>query len=287
MTKHYKKIAGSFIVIAFVLSVLAPVFVFGQGPETTSTVPTRVIKKDKDTGFCERLDYFGLKVDQRLGDNRTRLGERISEQKERLEEKRDNRQDKVAEHRERWDQNRENHFTKLEEIAITDEQKQALLKFKEDVQSAISARRTAFDEAKEAFRSGVEDAVIARKSAIEAATSALAEATKAVAEKAKAACEAGRDAISIRQILRANLKAAQDQFQADRKAIDKTGETVKALNAVRKEAIKKDIGDFKTALEAAKTEFKAAFEKSGDDSMGAGGDSDDDENTATDSADTD
>jgi hypothetical protein len=124
---------------------------------------------------------------------------------------------------------------------------------------AIASRRAAIDEAIDDFRQSVEQAKIDRKSAADALRNTFRNSIRAAFQKSETDCDVGVDPATIRTNFRAEVKAAKEKFENDRKEIEKLQTSMETLINTRKEAIKKAIDDFKTAMETARTEFKAAF----------------------------
>ena len=220
--------------------------------------PVLILAQPK--GFCERLSDFSSRVDQRIISRDAKLGEKRDEIAGRIEERRSERDGRLEEKRGKWDENRAEHFAKLEEKAQTDEQKQAVLVFVKAIEEAIKARRLAIDKAIEDFRRAVEEAKAARKTAVDGAVSNYKNAVKTAFEKAKTDCgQEGVDTETIRENLRIDLKTARENFIKERQEIEKLKTQMEGLIIAKREAIKKAIDEFKTALDQAKEDLKAAF----------------------------
>ena len=143
--------------------------------------------------------------------------------------------------------------------AQTDAQKQAVLAFKTAVTSARDARWTAIHAALFAFQSGIDQAIAARKTGVENAIIAFKGAVDAAIAKAKADCAGGIDAATVRGVLQTSVKAAQDAFRATTTGLDKVKTSLDSLIAIRRAAVEKAQGDFKTALEKAIADLRVAF----------------------------
>ena len=249
MRANFKKILRTGFWGLLVIGALVPIWIFAQNANDSQ----------KAKGFCALISNLASKYDQRVANRETKLEEKRSEIENRIAERWTQRDAKLTEKRAKWDTNRDEHFAKLEEKAVTDEQKQALLVFKQAVTAAIAARRAAINEAIDDFRRGVEQAKIDRKSAADALRNTFRNSIRAAFEKAKTDCDVGVDPATIRTNFRAEVKTAKEKFESDRQELEKLQTSMETLINTRKEAIKKAIEDFKTVMETARTEFKAAF----------------------------
>lgn len=248
MKTNFRKISISILVMLLAVSFLLPVLSMAKSDNAGG--------KNKGV-FCSRIENWIERVDQNLAKNQERLTNRQEERLQNLEKRRLQREEKLAEHREKWEQNREEQYTKLEEKAQTDAQKQAVLEFKQAVEAAISARKTAVDAAISTFRTGLDQLINNRKTATENARNAYRNAYQVAVQKAKDDCAAGVDANQIRTTFMAELKAGKDKYNSDRQAIEKI--STKTLVETRQDAFKKALNDFKAAIQAAKDELRAAF----------------------------
>ncbi|MBU1132627.1 hypothetical protein KKC32_05295 [Patescibacteria group bacterium] len=209
--------------------------------------------------FCDKFSAWTEKVKNRIVENDAKLenwrAQNLNKRMERL-----TAQDgKSEQNRKRWDENRTNHFSKLEEKAQTDEQRQALIKFQESVNAAVSARRASMDAAKSAFREGISAKLQARKSKTDEVISAYRNGIDGIIEKINADCDTGADQKELRTTGMSALKNAKTKFQSDRKAIEKVNVSLETLLSTRKKAMEKAQADFKSALEKAKEELKSVW----------------------------
>jgi len=249
MKAIFKKILKTGFLGLMIAGVLVPLWIFAQNANDNQ----------KAKGFCNSISNLASKYDQKVTDRETKLEEKRNEIQNRITNRWVERDAKLAEKRAKWDVNREEHFEKLEEKAGTDEQKQALLDFKQAVTAAITARRAAIDKAIEDFRQGVERAKIDRKSAADALGNTFRNSIQAAFQKAETDCDASVDPATIRTNFRAEVKATKEKFESDRQEMEKLQTSMEALINTRKETIKKAIDGFKTAMETAKADFEAAL----------------------------
>lgn len=212
-----------------------------------------------DTRFCSIISSSVDGVRGRLAERQSELSsfrtERDSEMKSRRSEWADHRADLRKEH----DDNRTERYAKITVHAETDVEKAAVVTFQASVDAAVKARRASVDAAHATFKTGIDKAIADRKVKLDAAMAAFKTAMTAALDKAKADCAVGMDGATVRASYKLSVDAAIAKLQADRKAFDKIGETVKALVDARRAVVEKAHADFKAAVEQARTTLKAAL----------------------------
>lgn len=202
---------------------------------------------DLDSGIVGNLEKRAREAESKMSRNQEQWQERVGQFDSDIEEFRTAR-----------DTNIEAHFSKLEERATTDDQKQAVSDFEAAMKAAIEARRDAIDAARNAFRDAVKSAIGERNQALEESIASFKNAVSAAVSKAKSDCSGGTSAQQARTALKASVKAAHDEFVADRK-VAKVGDEVSELAKARNEAITKAMSDFRQAVEDATGKLKEAF----------------------------
>lgn len=243
-----KKLLAIGMGAAITIAILVPVLIVAQNNEVT----------EKAKGFCTIISGLYSKIDQRFSNAQSKLEAKREEISNRIEKRRERRDAKLEEKRARWDVNREEHFTKMEERAQTDEQKQAVVVFHRAVTEAIKARRAAIDGAIQNFRDGVDNVKLLRKSTIDEIVNNFREDVRAAFDKAESDCGSGVSPGTVRQNLHSDLKTAKEKFVNDRQSIEKLSTDMEPLIEAKREAIKKAIEDFKAVIEQARADFKAA-----------------------------
>lgn len=237
-----------YLLIAFLLSASAVVYAQNGKPEETP----------KTDSFCLKISDLKSKADQLISKRLSDLNLKGLEGRKKLGEKRTEIDQKLGENRKKWDKNREEQYAKLLEKADTDVKKQALLKFQNEVETAVANRRAAINTAQNAYRDGINQLLNSRKEKIDE----LAEKYKKIIEdallKAEAGCKSGAKT-TVRVDLLNALKNARQEFNADKQGLEKLGSQVKTFVETRKTAFEKAKADFKTALEKAKSDLKTAF----------------------------
>ncbi len=96
-------------------------------------------------------------------------------------------------------------------------------------------------------------------------------AVDAAISQAKSDCASGKDVKTVRSNFMTAMSQAREGLQAKRQSTDKIGDDIKALAATRNATIKATKETFRTTMEAARKELKAAFgETATDDSAPTG-----------------
>lgn len=246
MKMNYKKIFTIGLALLLLTIVLAPALILAE--------------QKGAKGFCNRISKISSDTGQKFGNSNTKLEQKRERIIERIEERREERDQRYEEKQARWDANRADHFAKLDEKAVTDEQKEVATDFQQAVVAAIRIRRDAVNAAIQEFRQGLEDAKLARKGSIDEAIITFRASSEAAIEKAKTDCEAGIiDPETIQETLRKELKAIKEEYITARQEAEKINTDMEVLITVKREAIEKAQYDFKQALEQAKDNFKADF----------------------------
>lgn len=213
-------------------------------------------------GICIRIDELSGNTEERIKQKEERVEARINEGFANAEKNRKERSGKLTEFRMKADEWRKENYEKMEAKAETDEQKEAVKKFKETVEAAVESRRVAIDVAINAFRGGVDKAIADHKSAVQETKNAYRESVKTAYEKARNDCESGVDEKTVRANLHSSLQAARGKLKEDRAGVTKFRDAMKDLIAARKTAFEKSITDFKAAMKAAVEELKRSFPES-------------------------
>lgn len=279
MMKIYSKI--SVLVLLFVVMglVISPIFVLakndtlGQNGKNNNKPDNQLVNasstprqsgKENDNAkgninFCSNINKM-IQSEQKLVEAQTKIEEKRQEQQQKVAQRWVERNTKQEKTRNKWDENRDEFFTKLEEKAGTDAQKQALLAFRKTVTIAITARRAAIDSAIESFRKEVEESIASKKISADLLVNAFKNEVQVAINKAKADCTlTNPDSIAIRTAFEASVKIAKEKFEINRKNIEKLNDSLQVLIDAKKHVIEKATTDFKVAMEAARTVLKAIF----------------------------
>jgi len=214
-------------------------------------------EEQKNKQICNKIADWAERIDQTISGRQDKIEEKQVEREQKLEQKRDSRDARLETYREKWGEHWDEHFAKLENKASTSEEKLALVEFKETVIDAMASRQAAVDKAISDFRTALDKTILDRKNAVDAAKIAYQDAYNEAVQKAKDDCAAGANPAEIRATLKAALKAAKDQYNSARRAIEKMD--LKPLVEARQEAFKEALDYFKKVMETERAELKAAF----------------------------
>ncbi len=264
MKMNSKKILSLILSLAISLSLTGDVLAFG-GVNTLLDAKRKAegFKEDVATkGICLRIDELSEKIDGGINQKEEKIEVMIEERLQNKEINRNNRDEKLIEFRSKADEWREANYKKLEAKAVNDEQKEAVEKFKETIETAVNVRRGVIDLTIDTFRDGVDRAIADHKTSVEEVKSAYRESVKAAFEKAKSDCDAGVSATTVRTNLKTSLQAARGQLKEDKAGAAKFSESMKTLIAAKKAAFEKAIADFKAEVQTAVAELKKSFPES-------------------------
>ena len=231
--------------------------------QTTSDTQTSVSGQSTATGsnFCTNISNFATKIQKQVADLNKQLDQDKNKMAQDVDKDKHDQQGQLNSERDHANQLRGADFTKLEQRAQTDAQKQAVQVFETAVNAAVAARRTAIDKALADFKTAFDSVFQQRQTNLDAARNAMIAALNAALQKAQTDCTAGVDPSTVRQNFSTALKTAQQNFVNSRKSLDKAGPQVKALEKNRNTAIQKANSDFNAALKAATAQLKLAFPK--------------------------
>jgi len=243
--KHAKRIAAAAAGTVMFLTSVLPAF----AQSATGTRP--------GGNACERIARLATTMETRVNEGRSKILARRDERTSKLDERRKDREERLGDRREKWEDAWEKKIERLEDRSGTNTA--AIAAFKTAMAAAWKTRDAAIDAANKAFRTGLEKLIAEKKTAVENASLAFKNAVAAAFAKAKSDCASGVAPETVMTNLRASLKAAQDKFQSDRKAIEGIGAKVKELVRTRQAAVEKAKADFKAAAEKARADLKAAL----------------------------
>lgn len=251
---NYKKILGSGMLTAMMLSALAPAgFVFAEGKQKNES------QSENGKQFCDRVSNIEINLNEKESKTLTRIDTRKAERglsmKNRWGAVDSNRSDRRA----RLEAKKAEKITKLGDKATTDAQKAAIAVFKTSIDTAIETRKNAVDTAVKNYRDTVSKALGDSKNELESFIKGYKDTMSVALAKAKTDCANGIDSKVVANNFTQTKKDAQAVLKKNRE--DKTGmsDIVKAAAETRKQAIDKTQTDFKNSMENAKTILKTAM----------------------------
>ena len=237
-------------------------------PALAMTEAPRMIQSGADSGFgqkimanvCSRLGEFSANREARWNEMDNKLENKRQEKTQEMEKKRSEAEQKMEQKRTDLDTKRLAGYEKLNSIATTDEQKQAVAEFKEAVETAVNLRRAVIEEANSARQNQMEQLMNEHKNTVEARNNSFREEVKNAEGALKEKCNAGDvDFAQMRAQLQAQIKEARDRYKQNKNETAPIGDSVKEINSAHKDAVQKAIEDFKNALAVAKSSLKSAF----------------------------
>jgi len=263
MKTNYK--IASFVLVAFMVLAIAPSASasrfgdFGNLKSKFNVASSAVSTSSVQQSFCSKLSNFYDKSIKKIIEQQTKLEQKRIESAEKITNHQAEQEVRKAKNRIKWDGNRAKQYTKLEEKAVTDAQKQAIANFKIAVNTAVIVRRTAVDTAIKTYRDAAKQLIDSRKTAVDGIIGAFKTTVQSAVDKAKADCVAGIDAKTIKADFNVSIKAAKDKFKSDQYQIKKFMQLLQDLSKTRNEAIQKAHQDFVAAMDKAKKDLKTVF----------------------------
>lgn len=221
-------------------------------------LPVITIKNTEE--FCANFTETAEKISGNLSERQTKIDDFIAKREEISTEKREARDNTLNEQRSAADMRRTEWHERLESRANIDDEKDAVLKFKQTLESAVDKRQDAVDTAIKDFRDGVDDILIARKNTLKNASVTFKTATDAAVAQVNTDCDNGKSTIDIKKTFRANLKTARETLKTERQNAEKVGIKIKSLAETRRTSVQKAISDFKITATTATKELKQAFQ---------------------------
>lgn len=242
--------------------VLTPVgaYAIGRPVAATTTANANSAAATPKPGLCNGLTNQANVTNGRITALNGKVSQAWSQQDQKLAAQFQKVDQKVADARKKADAARDKDFSKLEAKAKTTDQKQAVQTYEAAVHDAVNTRRAAYDAARQAFRTGVQNAIISRRDTITAQLTTFQDSVSSAFSTAEASCSGtSPDGRAIQQTLRANLRSARTTFQNDRKSDGTVGSQVKQLVATRQAAFKAADKVFQDSLAAARQTLQQAF----------------------------
>ncbi len=274
---NYKKITHLSI-IAFVAILAIPsisLAVNGTGPMGNQADREEIKEERQADREAKKEEIQTQKTEKtctQLSSQATQIQNRLTERIAALTQKRTDASEKIAAQiverttnrdakRAAIDAKRAANWETLEAKAQTDEQKAAVAKFEAAVKAAVQIKRAALDKIILDFRTALKTQINDRKTTTDGALTAYKNSVASILSQVKTDCTAGKDAKTIREYFRTEMKNARETFRDNRKPEEKFREEVTPLKDAKKAQIKAVIDTFQASLEAAKAELRAAFPK--------------------------
>lgn len=166
----------------------------------------------------------------------------------------------VAAARLRADTAREQDFTKLMAKATTSSENSAVMAYESSVNQAVSSRRTAYDAARQTYRSGVEAVTATRENTVIDQFNTFKTAVNSAIQTAEASCTAtpGNGPV-IHSVFQSSMQSARQTFSSERQSDPTINTQVKQLATTRDAAFNTADQTFQTAMNSAAQTLKEAF----------------------------
>ena len=247
----FKKILQLGLSAIIITSFVAPSFASAEG--NSSSTNSSNIKKN----IC--VSDFTVKVNQKMIDQEAKLATTRAKRNNKLAANRMTREAKTATNRANWDASRVDLFAKAYGKPKTEARTKALADWNTAKTNAITAKRTAIDTANSVFKAGIDQLVANRGTSTDTAITTYKTAVSIAITAAQASCDAGTASKTVRAEFNQKLRAAKTQFLADKKIINQAQTGVETLAKAHRTSIAQAQKDFTTAINTAKTAFKAAW----------------------------
>jgi DNA repair exonuclease SbcCD ATPase subunit len=214
-----------------------------QRTEKTCAQLTNQVEKIQNQ-FAEKISQFSQKRTEMEAKIQQQIAARISE---------------ITQKRGAIDETKTLNWEKLRASAKTDEQKAAIEKFILAIQNAIEIKRAATEKILFDFRAELQTEKNKRETENNAALTTYKNTLATLVSQLKSDCADGKDAKTIRETFRAEIKNAREIFQTERKQAEKFRADISPLREAKKAELKAVIDTFRNSVEEAKTELRAVF----------------------------
>lgn len=234
-----------------------------SGPNTNKTQRAEADEtknQNQQKAFCKQLESEKNNLTGLANEHKDKLLENRDSRVEALKDRLEKRGERIDDRRQTFDDRREAQFKKLADRAQTDAQTQAVNAFRNTLETAVQAKRSAIDAARLAYQQGLQTLIENRGASLKTATETLRAQTESAFAQAQTDCAANLDVKTIRENLKTAVKTAREQFQGQRQNLKTYQEQIKNLRDTRDQAFKKAVSDFQAAIEKAKNDLKAALQ---------------------------
>ena len=217
------------------------------------------IQANRTEKTCATITSQAEQIQNRLTERIAKLTQKRTETENNIQERVAQRATKRIERRTKWEEVKTTNWEKLQSKAQTDEQKSAVAKFIETMQTAVKTKNDAIDAILTQLRAEIQTQNNERKSEIDAQIATYKNAVASITSQVKTDCSAGKDAKEIREYYRTNMKQAREIFQNRERNREEFNAEIKALKDTKKIEVQKVLETFKKTVEDAKTELRTVF----------------------------
>ncbi len=261
-----KPVINAFVVLIGLLTVPVVVFAVPVSPVTTpAQLKTADLKLQSSTmppnteAFCTAFTDAKTRLATEIVEKEAAVTIYLDTLPEDLENKRNGRDAKLGEARSEADQLRSGEYARLLARADGDKERDAVQDYQQQVEDAVEARRDAIDAAIVKFRTGVDGLIAKRKKTMQSARDTFAVAVKAALVKLETDCAQNVATVNIRSDFEASLQRARAKLAGERQGAEAMQRTLKSLADTQKVSVSAASETFQAELVAAKEELKQAF----------------------------
>lgn len=217
------------------------------------------LKSANTEAFCSVLDETKKTLETAVGNKEEAVSEYVKGVGQNLDDERNARDAKLGEARSVADQERSEWYAALDNRAESDDQKAAVMKYRQRVEEAVDDRRAAVDSAIFAFRKAIDALVQKRSIAMESASEGFKASVETATEELEKECQVGIATASLVKDFKSALKAGRDKLAADKKAALALQTETKALADIRKKSIAAAVAAFQSEMIQANKDLETAF----------------------------
>lgn len=207
----------------------------------------------KELGFCEQIDKALVYIDTKSANIEGKKVEKIAEKDEKVQEPRSQKNSSFDDN----DAKRRVQFNELIKRATTTEQKNAVAKFTETLNNALTTKKVATDTVIAAHKKEIDQILATRRSSTEKALATLKAAIEVAKTKAKADCKNNVSGDIVIKNLRSSIQEAQSAFQATTRPLAQDTRTEKY--DTRKKELQAIEETFKKSVLQSKKDLQASF----------------------------
>lgn len=261
MTTASKKNLTKHITTLLVLTIstigpFATPVVFARSDAVANTAKSTQLS---EANFCAQLSTISTRLNSQVDKKIDNIGTIQDSKTARLTQVFDERNSKLAQSRAKWDENRNQHYQKLYDNAKNDDQKKAIDQFRATVEAAVVKRRTVIDQSISTYRDNIAGSLSSRQGSLEGVINGYKSDLSAAQARAQSSCSSGTSSSVVRQTFRSDLQTARTNLQNGKQGIEKIGTEISEATKVRQAAIDQAVNTFKTTLQNAKEDLKAAL----------------------------
>ncbi|MFA6160397.1 MAG: hypothetical protein WC678_04925 [Parcubacteria group bacterium] len=217
------------------------------------------VQENRSEKTCAMISNQAEQIQNRLTERIAKLTQKRTETQSNIAERVAQRTAKRTERRAKWEQTKTANWEKLQSKAQTDEQKAAVAKFIAIVQTAVKNKNDAVDAILTQLRAEIQTQNNERKSEIDAQIATYKNAVASITSQVQSDCSAGKDAKTIRESYRTQMKQARETFQNRERNREEFNAEIKTLKDAKKSEVRTILETFKKTVEDAKVELRSAF----------------------------